>query len=337
MENPPLNLIDIHSHILCHKYLELLAVHGQGEYEVGRDVEGRTVVKRYGARFLTITPPMFDPAARLAVMDLAGVATQILSYTGPNCYWASGDATLEVVQVMNDHLAEVCATWPSRYRGLASIPLQNVELAIQEMTRALDQLHMVGIILLANVNGTLLDDARFEPLWATINERRVPVLLHPTIPPGAPAMRLDDYGLAAAVGFMFDSTLAVTRMVFAGIFERYRDWPMIVCHAGGTLPFLASRLDRCHETIPDARSRIHRRPSEYLARLYYDTACYDASVLTLACELAGAQHVLYGTDYPHNVSDVDGAAARIDLLSISEPEKDLIRSVNARRIFGLDR
>jgi aminocarboxymuconate-semialdehyde decarboxylase len=195
---------------------------------------------------------------------------------------------------------------------------------------------MVGVILLANVNGVLLDDARFEPLWAAINERRVPVLLHPTIPPGAPAMGLDDYGLAAAVGFMFDSTLAVTRMVFSGIFERYRDWPLIVCHAGGTLPFLASRLDRCHATIPDARSRIQRRPSEYLSRLYYDTACYDSKSLALACELAGTQRVLYGTDYPHNVSDVEGAAARIDSLSVGEPERELIRSGNARRIFRLD-
>jgi len=328
-------IVDTHAHILCQRYVDLLGAHG-GEYRIARDVEGRQIVMRYGARFLTLTPPMFDPRARLAAMDAAGVSMQLLSYTGPNCYWADQAIAPEVVQVMNDHVAEVCATWPDRFRGLASLPIQDVDLALREAARAVDQLGMVGVILLANVNGTPLDDARFEPLWRMLDERRLPVLLHPTLPPGAASMGLDDYGLAAAVGFMFDTTLTVSRMVFAGIFERYPNWPLIVCHAGATLPFLASRLDQCHRNIPDARTRIERAPSEYLSRLYYDTACYDAKALALAVELAGPSHVLFGTDYPHNIADVEGNISRIDALALGPAEKSLLRAGNAARIFGLE-
>jgi len=329
-------LIDVHSHILCQRYVELLAEHGQGKYHIAQDTEGRTIVMRHGARFLTLMPQMFDPVVRLSEMAALGVGTQLISYTGPNCYWAAENAIPAVVRVMNDHIAEVCAKSPGRYHGLASIPLQNVGMALEEMARAIDELGMVGLILLANVNEVPLDDPRFEPIWDELNGRRLPVLLHPTVPPGGAAMGLDDYGLAASVGFMLDTTLAVSRMIFAGVFERYPNWPLIVCHAGATLPYIASRLDRCYHTIPDARARISRPPSEYLANFYYDTVCYDAKALALACDLAGPGHLLFGTDYPHNVSDVKGCADRIGALPVTDDEKELIRSGNARRLFRLD-
>src|SRR5687768_1836006 len=158
-------LIDVHSHILCQRYVELLAEHGQGKYHIAQDTEGRTIVLRHGARFLTLMPQMFDPVVRLSEMAALGVGTQLISYTGPNCYWAPENAIPGVVRVMNDHIAEVCAASPGRYHGLASIPLQNVGMALEEMARAIDELGMVGVILLANVNEVPLDDPRFEPIW----------------------------------------------------------------------------------------------------------------------------------------------------------------------------
>ncbi len=328
-------LIDVHTHILSREYADLLARHGGHRYSLAKDAEGRTVVMRAGARFMTFTEPMFDPELRLRAMDEVGVVIELLSYTCPNAYWAEGALAAEVARVMNDHLADVCARWPDRFRGLGSVPLQDVDLALKELERAVDRLGMVGLIILANVNDTPLDDPRFEPFWAALDERRLPVLLHPTVPPGVEAMGMDRYGLIPAIGFMLDTTLAVTRMIFAGVFERYPRWPLIVSHAGATLPFIASRLDQCHRFIPDARARISKRPSEYLKALYYDTVSYDVEALLLAYRLAGPGHLLYGTDYPHNIGDMPGCAERISALPIPEPEKDLIRSGNARRLFRL--
>jgi aminocarboxymuconate-semialdehyde decarboxylase len=328
-------LIDVHTHILSKRYTDLLEKHGPPQYGLARDSEGSVVVTRKGARFMTFTAPMFDPAVRLEAMDAVGVGLELLSYTCPNCYWASGAVAETVVKTMNDDLAEVCARWPKRYRGLASIPLQDADLALRELERALEELGHVGLIVLANVNEVPLDDPRFEPVWQELNRRRVPTLLHPTAPPGVPEMGLGDYGLIPSVGFMFDTTLAVTRMALGGVFERHPDWPLIVSHAGATLPFVAGRLDQCYRFIPDARSKAPQPPSHYLRRLYYDAVTYDVKALKLAYDLAGPERLLYGSDYPHNIGDMPGCAARITALEIPEAEKELIRSGNARRLFGV--
>jgi aminocarboxymuconate-semialdehyde decarboxylase len=329
-------LIDVHNHILSRAWVDLLTAHGGHRYQIGQDAEGRTIVLRQGARFLGLTEAMFDPELRLRAMDEVGVDLQLLSYTCPNCYWAEGRAAAEVARTMNDHVAEVCARWPDRFRGLASLPMQNVDLALPELERAADQLGMVGLIILANVNETPLDDPRFEPVWAALARRRLPVLLHPTVPLGMDAMGMDRYGLVPSLGFMFDTTLAVTRMILAGVFERHPHLAVIVGHAGATLPYLAGRLDMCYQNIPETRQGgITKAPSEYLKRLYYDTVTYDMNVLMMAYRMAGPRHLLYGSDYPHVIGDMKGCADRVTSLPISEGDRELMRSGNARRLFTL--
>jgi aminocarboxymuconate-semialdehyde decarboxylase len=330
-------LIDVHNHILSRSWVNLLAAHGGHRYQIETDVQGRTIVLHKGARFLGLTDAMFDPELRLRAMDEVGVTIQLLSYTCPNCYWAEDKVAVELARTMNDHLAEVCARWPARFRGLASVPMQNVDLALKELERAADRLGMVGLILLANVNETPLDDPRFEPVWAELDRRRLPVLLHPTVPPGAEAMGMDRFGLVPSLGFMFDTTLAVTRMILAGVFERYPHWPLIVGHTGATLPYLAGRLDICYQNIPEARQGgIPKPPSEYLKRLYYDTVTFDMNALMLAYRTAGARRLLFGSDYPHVIGDMKGCADRVAAMPISEGNRELIRAGNARRIFKLD-
>ena len=330
-----MSLIDVHNHILSTAYTDLLTEHGKHMYSLQQDSEGRTIVMRKGARFMTFTEPMFNPEIRLPAMEEVGVEIQLLSYTCPNCYWAKPDVAEKVARVMNDHMAEVCSRWPDRFRGLASVPMQNVDLALKEMERAVDELGMVGLIIIANVNDTPLDSPQFEEFWAALNERKLPVLLHPTVPPGVDYMAMDEFGLIPAIGFMFDTTLAVTRMVNAGVFERYPDWPLIVSHTGATLPFLAKRLDQVYHNIPDARAKINKPPSEYLKNLYYDTVTYEVEALMMAYNLAGADHILYGSDYPHNIGDMKGCAERVEAMPISQSEKEMIQFGNARRLFNL--
>lgn len=148
-------------------------------------------------------------------------------------------------------------------------------------------------------------------------------------------MGLGDYGLIPSVGFMIDTTLAVARMALGGVFERNPDWPLIISHAGATLPYIAGRLDQCYQHIPDAHAHAPHPPSYYLKRLYYDTVCYDVQALRMAYDLAGPERLLYGSDYPHNIGDMPGCAERISQLDVPETEKDMIRGGNAQRLFGL--
>jgi aminocarboxymuconate-semialdehyde decarboxylase len=135
------------------------------------------------------------------------------------------------------------------------------------------------------------------------------------------------------VGFPFDSTMAVSRMIFDGFFDRYPNLKLIVAHGGGTLPFLAGRLDRCWEVIPACRVHLDRPPSEVLKRIYADTALYTREALRDTLETFGGEHVVYGTDFPHTNADMGPSLARINELT---PElRDNVRGRNAKRIFGI--
>ena len=328
-------VFDVHTHTLSKRFTDLLDKHGGHRYSLSTDSAGSTIVMRQGARFMTFTEPMFNPDMRLEAMDAAGVDVALLSYTCPNAYWAEGEITQTVIRTMNDDLAELCARHPQRFKGLASLPLQDIDLSLKELEWILEQPEMVGLIILANVNEVPLEDPRFDPIWAELNRRKLPTLIHPTAPPGIGEMGMDVYGLVPAVGFMIDTTLAIAKMALGGVFERHPDWPVIVSHTGATLPFLVGRLDQCYRCIPDAREKAPHPPSHYLKRLYYDTVSYEVSVLQMAYDLAGPERLLYGSDYPHNIGDMPGILNRVGQMDIPAGEKTLILEGNARRLFGL--
>jgi aminocarboxymuconate-semialdehyde decarboxylase len=147
-------------------------------------------------------------------------------------------------------------------------------------------------------------------------------------------MHLDEWGLVPPIGFMFDTTLAFSRMILSGFLDTYPGLKLIASHGGGTLPYLAGRLDRCHEKIPACATAIKDKPSSYLQRLYYDTVVYDPAALELCLRTAGsADQLLFGSDYPHNIGDMVGCRARVSALPQKTARK--ILNGNAQRIFGL--
>ncbi len=328
-----MTVIDMHTHILSRPYLDLLATRGGPEYEVRVDRSGGPAVHRFGAPFMTLTPGMFDVDARLAAMDAGGVDLAILSLTTPNALWGDRATSNLAARLTNDYIAELCRAYPGRFRGMASLPWQWADDAVAELDRACDELGLVGVITLANIGGVPLTDPAFAPVWAALDRRGLPVLVHPSTPPGVEAMQMDDYNLVAAVGFLIDTTLAITRMIYDGFFDRYSRLKIIAPHAGGTLPYVIGRLDRCHEQMPACRAKISERPSTYLERIYYDAVCFSGEALELCLRVGGAQNLLYGSDYPHNVGDIAGCLALVDALPGAVVED--VRSRNAIRLFGL--
>ena len=147
-------------------------------------------------------------------------------------------------------------------------------------------------------------------------------------------MHLDAFGLVPPIGFMIDTTLAFARMILSGFIDRYPNLKLIAAHGGATLPYLAGRLDRCHEMIPACSSVIKDKPSEYLKRIWYDTVVYDQRALEMCIAVAGSpDRVLYGSDYPHNIGDMEGCLARVDALPGAQAKR--IRGAAARELFGL--
>ena len=137
-----------------------------------------------------------------------------------------------------------------------------------------------------------------------------------------------------SVGFTFDSTAAVSLMINHGFFDEYPALKLIVAHGGGALPFLAPRLDRCFDVYIESRAVIRKHPAKYLKRLYADTALFSEATLALTIGCFGEDHVLYGTDFPHPIADLEGILSRVDALPGHASNK--VRGANAARLFGIE-
>ncbi len=325
-------VIDVHTHMLNRAWLELLRRHGKPRYELRKSLDAAEGIFLDGAPFMTPQPGHFEYDLRIQAMDAAKVDLAILSLTCPNVYWGGEQVSLEAARVANDDMARAEKAYPGRIRWMASLPWEYPQAAIAELKRCVDQ-GAVGVMVLANIGGRSLTDPLFAPVWQEIDRRALPVLVHPTAPPGTPEMDLRQYNLIASIGFMFDTSLAVARMCFDGFLDRFPNLKLIASHAGAALPYLVGRLDICFDNMNACRTKTETRPSEYLRRIYYDSVTYSPGALALCIEVGGADRVVYGSDYPHNIGDMKGILARVDALPAAQ--RDAVRGANARRIFNL--
>ncbi len=315
-------VIDVHTHMLDRRWLRLLERHGRPRYTLKKVPGGLRAIHLEGAPFMTPVPEMFDWELRIRNMDRAGIDVAVVSLTCPNVYWGGEKVSVQAAQVMNDAMAEAQRAFPDRIRWLCSLPWQYPRAA-----------GACGVMVLANVDGRPLTDPAFEPVWRAIDAAKLPVLVHPTAPPGVGAMRMDEFQLTASVGFTTDTTLAIARMIYDGFFDRYAGLKIIAAHGGGALPFLVGRLDQCWEHIPACRVKTREKPSLQVRRIYADAVVFSEDALAMTLRVFGSENVLYGSDYPHSIGDPVGCLARVDRLP--EGVRARVRGANAGRIFGL--
>ncbi len=328
-----MTVIDIHTHMLTREWIDLLRAHGGGKYSVKKTPAQQDAVHLYNAPFMTLMPGMWDYDLRIAAMDKAKVDLAVVSLTCPNVFWGGREVSLKAAQLVNDSMAEQQRAHPNRIRWFASLPWQYAEDALAELNRACAA-GAVGVMVLGSIDGKDLIDPMFAPVWAEIDRRKLPVLVHPTAPQGVREMHMEPFNLIPPVGFMFDTTLAFAHMIFSGFLDRHPNVKLIAAHGGAALPYLAGRLDICHERIPACSAVIKEKPSQYLQRLYYDTVVYEQDALELCIKVAGSpDHVLYGSDYPHNIGDMAGCLARVNALPGDQARR--ISTKNAERIFAL--
>jgi aminocarboxymuconate-semialdehyde decarboxylase len=327
-----MTVIDIHTHMLNRDWLALLRTHGKPRYELRKSLDAPESLFLDGAPFMTPLPGHFDYAYRLTQMDDARVDLAIVSLTSPSVYWGGPEISLQAAKLANDDMAAAQIRYPSRIRWLASLPWEYPELAVAELKRARKN-GAVGVFVLANINGRSLTELAFAPIWQAIDDMALPVLVHPTAPPGTANLDLRAFNLINSVGFMMDTTLAFARIIFDGFLDTYTKLKLIAAHCGGTLPFLAGRLDQCFDNMNAARVKISRRPSEYLRRIAYDAVTYQSDALALCIAVGGEDNVMYGSDYPHNIGDMKGCLVRINVLPERQARK--LRQANAERIFKL--
>lgn len=324
-------IIDVHTHMFTRRWLELLRTEGSPYHLVVRP-DGREEIYRGGTPVVFPQPGHFDYDLRLRTMDEAGIDVSVVSLTCPNVYWGTEETSVAAARESNDSMAEAQRKSPERIRWFTSLPWEHPIRAVAELERSCDN-GAVGVMVLANIAGRSLTDPLFAPIWQRIDDRGLPVLVHPTDPPGADVMNMGAYDLSWSVGFMFDTTLCFTRMIFDGFLDSYPNLKLIASHAGGALPYLVGRFEKGDEVELEQRRRMTATPTDYLRRLYYDCITYDPGALRYLISVVGADRVLFGTDWPHQVFDIEGALA--NTAALPPDQRDAIRGGTATTLFGL--
>lgn len=277
-----------------------------------------------------VLPDHSDVGAKLKAMDAAGIRLTALSINDPGPEWF-GDDGVRVARAANDYVANVVKQHPTRFFGLCVLPLQDVPAALKELDRCADRLGMKGILLYTNLAGKFPDEPEFRPLFARAEAMGMPVLLHPAKPVTTDIVKT--YEMTSFLGNMFDNTIALTRIIMAGILDRHPKLKLVCPHLGGTLPYIVGRLDHQTQVLKRGPKYLKKPPSEYLKQVYLDVVSPLPLAMKFAYEFAGPDRLLYASDHPW----VDPSLIADDLRSLKLPAADerKIFTDNARKLFGV--
>jgi aminocarboxymuconate-semialdehyde decarboxylase len=317
--------IDIHAHISPQLFID--AVH------IGEDWHGVTA---------DAVPPhhhnprtMWSPEERLADMDSLGVDVQILS---TNAVFYNYDKDAESVAAMsrdcNDYVSQMTKDHPTRFAGLANLPMQDIPSAIDELERSVIKLGLKGAMIGDHVNGKTFDDPEFLPFWKAAESLGAMILIHQ----GGQTIvnpRSNKYHLPNTIGNLADRAVTFAAFVYGGVMDACPDLRICLSHGGGYTCFGIGRMDRGWQVRPEARGNIDKPPSEYLNRFWYDTITHSEKALRYIIDSVGIERVVFGTDWPYDMCTDWPVSWILGLESLTEEEKEMILWKNLEGLLGI--
>ena len=326
--------IDIHAHFVPADSLRVASEIGKRHGMKLENERGREIVSRAGKPYLTQPKAEFsDLDLRLSIMDSQGVDMQALSPASTYFfYWMDAEESLAYAQWLNERLAEAVATHPTRLVALGSVPMHDSAKAVVELDRAVTKLGLRGVEIASNINGRYFDDGAFDPFWETAQALDALIFVHPNQVVGADRMK--EFNLANLIGNPTDTSLAIAKLIFSGVLERYPRLKILLAHAGGFLPYTWGRLDRGYRIQDSATSKMPKPPGEYLKLLNFDTITHSATALEYLVANFGADHVVLGSDYPYDMGDPDPVAS-LRAANIDGASLEQIASANACKLLGI--
>jgi aminocarboxymuconate-semialdehyde decarboxylase len=324
-------VIDFHNHYYPPQYIQALEK-GPSTVRITHDAEGNPSL-HYPGDYNVAVRGHRDIDYREQVLRQQGIDTQVITLTTPGTHVEDPATALRLARLVNDAFARVVADKKGRFVALATLPLNDPAASVAELRRATEQLLFAGAMVFSNINGVALSDQRFWKLYEAADELGAVLHIHPTNPVGVEAML--DYWLMPLVGFLMDTTLAAASLVFSGVPERFPRIRWVLSHLGGAIPYLAERLDRGYEAFAECRKNIRRPPSSYLKEFYFDTVNFDSRALELAVSFAGAEHILAGSDYPHQIGSIEKMLESLKCTRVSEADRNKILGGNAAGLLGL--
>ena len=332
MTQPGQTLIDTHAHIVPEALVEEARRSGPSLGVTVEDTDRGPALQFQGLTHLRSVGGLARLEPRLEWMDRQGLGLQILaSWLDIQGYTLSAENAATWARLFNQHLAQVVESHPNRFRGLATVPVQDGEMAARELEFAVNDLGFLGAMLATDpVDQDLAVDS-FDPFWAAAESLDVPVVLHP--PTHGFGANIRPSYLAFSLGRTLDTTITAAKLILNGLLDRHPNLKIVLVHGGGYLPYQAARIDSGYLSGQGRPVELQRdKPSDYLPLMYYDNVNVSPEVVRLMRDIAGPEHLLLGSDYvfagpSHPLAD------NVEQAQLPPADLPLICCQNAQRVF----
>ena len=296
-------------------------------YAYRKDGDRYVVVEQWTRRIL---PKHTDVPAKLADMDAAGIQLTALSINDPGPELFGKEAN-SIARMLNDYIAGLAKQHPTRFFGLAVLPFQDTDGTLAEFERCIKKLGMKGILLYSNLGGKFPDEPQYHPMFEMAEKTGTPLLLHPAYPMTFDAVK--GYSMEGGLGLMFDTTIALGRIIMSGLLEKHPKLQLVCPHVGGTLPYLIGRVDHQAMVLKRGADNIRKAPSEYLKQVWLDSVSPIPLAIKYGCDFVGVDRMLYSSDHPW--VDPKLIAGAVTSLKLPPADEKKIFSENAKRLFRL--
>ncbi|MBI2531355.1 MAG: amidohydrolase [Deltaproteobacteria bacterium] len=337
-------VIDFQAHIFPRSYLdEMKLLDGAVILEAPDPYSGMSYFydKKLKCRINTATFQGQNIERRLEHMDRLGVDIHVLTIPAPGADRFEGEDAVKIARVANDAIAEIARKHPKRFVGFFTLPTSNVKASLDELERSVNELGLKGFGCFANLNGQALDREELFPIYERLAKYKLPVYVHPTAPLATEATGIDIMP-TLIFGWAFDSTVAMTRLVYGRVLEQFPEINFVVADVGGVLAFFAQRAINIYSgRTEEIRQRygLKENPLDSFRRFYVDTADHPASTLRCVKDFFSTERMVLGTNYPYGPEEgcllVKNSLKAIDGLELNTTEREKILGGNAARILGI--
>jgi predicted TIM-barrel fold metal-dependent hydrolase len=325
--------IDAYSHIAPQKYRERL----------------RQLNPQECAYKIDTYPPLYDLDHRFRIMDEYGLV-QVIAPAWPAVEdIADPQTAVELAKLANDEMTQLVLKYPDRFiAGIACLPMNDMDAALAETDRAITDLGLKGVLIYTPINDKPLDAPEFIPLYEKLCQYDLPILIHPMRSSDYPDYKTENaskYRVYNTFGWPYETTVAMTRIVFSGLLEKYPNLKFVTHHCGGMVPYLDERIKQFYD-LGMRRGEIDRTvltkaPIDYYKMFYNDTAIYgNMPALMCAHAFFGADHLLFAVDFPlgdmeFGMKNYSQTISAIDEMDISDEDRKKIYGDNAKRLYRL--
>ncbi len=296
-------------------------------------------------------PGLYDMEFRTRMLSQYGEILQVITLGEAPVDMLPNKEAIEVYKVGNNSVAEIVDKYPNQFIGVASLPLSDMDAALKETDRAIGELGFKGIQLPTNLNGTPIDSEEFLPLYEKMMNYDLPIWIHPhrdnTVPDYINETQ-SKFGIHAFLGWPFETSVTMTRIVFSGILEKFPSLKIITHHCGGMIPYFKGRIAHFYDLVDHdglqgekpAELGLTKRPTDYFRMFYNDTAiCGSTPALMCGYEYFGVDHILFGTDVPmdneHGYRLLRETIQSVEDMDISDEDKQKIFYSNAKKLLHL--